>query len=327
LEKFPYIPDDYLTQPDQNAIQSAYPHRISVWRPLYTKNNSNYEIIQTTKEYLNTGDLVVAGSYIGLDFFDPYRKDQNGNLIITTENSLLGSHAYVVVGYDDTVISSDGAGAFKIVSSWGPEWADGGFCYISYKAFVANPYGGFVFTDLVNDRSEQELNVDVNDAIIFNMNFSGTGRYDIKIKDQNDIVKYEENNLQGKPGLNTITWDGRDMSDNIVADGLYKLNIIPYRGDMPKPAFNLNFNKSGRVTGASARAYSYENIIQYVDIPITFKSDGIMNIKVAYNDTVKELISNQAVKAGESEVYRIMKKDFDFNNIDLNQVKIIIDIL
>ena len=325
LADFPYTAEDYLTQPNSAVMQSAYPYRVREWMLLYSDNNPAQYIIEKTKEYLNTGDLVVAGNLISLKFMYP-SPDQNGNSIITKEYDPRYKHAFVVVGYYDNFISSDGLGAFKIVSSWGQDWGNNGFSYISYEAFAANALEGFVFTDLVN-AVPQELTLDINDNVIFNMDFSGTGRFDFKIKDANDQLIYEKNNLQGQQGLSTLAWNGKDMTENSVADGSYKFSIIPYKNDTPKPAFDATFTKLGKVESANVWAYSNRNGIQYVDIPITFKSDGMMSIRVDYNGTVHELISNQAVKAGESNTYIILKKNFDFNNIELNQVKIIIDIL
>lgn len=324
LEDFPYIAGDFRTQPNPAIIQSANPHRVLEWLLLYSDMDSNQYILEETKKYLNTGNLVVAGNLISLKFMYP-SIDQAGNSIITREYDPRFKHAFVVVGYDDNFISSDGFGAFKIVSSWGPDWGNNGFSYISYEAFTANALEGFVYTDLVN-REPQELAVDINNNVIFNMNFSGTGKFDIKIKNITNQLIYEENSLQGDQGENSLVWNGRDTVGNSVDDGVYRLNIIPYRGDTPKPAFITTFNKLGRVESASAWAYSYDNAVQYVDIPIIFKADGMLSIKVDYTGTVYELISNQAVGAGESNTYTIFKRDFDFNNIDLNQVRIIIEI-
>jgi len=324
LEDFPYIPYDIYTLPDQADIQNAYPHRIREWRLLYSGIDSDSYIIQKTKEYLNTGDLVVAGNKIGDDFLYNLYEDQYGNSIITLENNPPYMHAFVIVGYDDTLITPDGIGAFKLVNSWGTAWGDGGFSYISYRAFAAGALEGYVFTDILNAQA-QELPVDINDSVVFNMNFAGSGRYDIKVKTVNDQLVYEKNNLQGKPGINSLEWNGRDMAGNLAADGVYKLNIIPYSGETPKPTFSSDFNKSGRVTGASAQAYSYDNVIQYVNILITFKSNCFISIKVDYNGEVHEVIPAWPVLAGESDTYTIHKSDFDFNNKDLTKVKIVID--
>lgn len=150
LFDFPYIPGDYLTQPDEEAIQSAYPHRIRDWKVLYTKEDPKNYIIQKTKEYLNTGDLPLAGVKAGFKFNYPYT-DHNGIAIITTDNFANFNHAVVVVGYDDNLETPEGYGAFKIINSYGTDWGNDGFAYMSYDGFVEAALGGYVFTDLVNN--------------------------------------------------------------------------------------------------------------------------------------------------------------------------------
>lgn len=325
LESFPYIPKDIYTLPDSSVILSAYPHRISQWMLLFSKMDSKEYIIQKTKEYLNTGDLVAVGSKVGLKFQNPYM-DDNGTSIITRENYPPYMHAYVIVGYDDTLVTPDGIGAFKLVNSWGENWGNGGFSYISYEGFSLNVLEGYVFTDLVNAVA-QELSVDINDNTIFNINFAGEGRFDYKILDSENQTVYQENNLHGQQGLNTIVWGGSGTSGNRVSDGSYTFEITPYKGNAPKAPRSMEFCRASRVAAATASTYSYEGVIQYVNIPVTFKAAGSASVKIEYGGDTFELVSDDPVVAGESKVYTIYTKDFDFNNIDLSHTKIIIDVI
>ena len=156
LSYFPYIGGDYWTQPDSRAIQAAYPHRIRDWKIVYTKNDSKNYIIQKTKEYLNTGDLMVAGIRVGFKFNYPYF-DEYHRAIITTDNYANYGHAVVIVGYDDNLETPEGYGAFKIINSYGKEWGNDGFAYMSYDAYVSAMQGGYVFTDLVNEDYMPEI--------------------------------------------------------------------------------------------------------------------------------------------------------------------------
>jgi len=324
LEKFPYIPGDFLTKPNTDVVRSAYPHRVRDWRLLYSEIDTDDYIVSTTKQYLNTGDLVVAGSRVGWNFVYPYI-DSIGNSIITNDNSYTGNHAYVIVGYDDNFVSFDGVGAFKLINSWGRGWGDDGYSYISYKAFTNYAMEGYVFTDLVNV-TEEQLQLEVNDDVTFHMNFSGSGRFDIKIKGENNEVVYEENDLQGKQGLNMLTWNGKDRKGNMAKDGSYQFSIIPYYNSTPKASFDIPFYKSGKVEHASGSAFKYENVIEYVDISLTLKSDGKLSIKVIYNQTEYDIVSDEAVKAGQYKVFRIKKKDFDFNGKNLDQLRFVIGV-
>ena len=50
-----------------------------------------------------------------------------------------GSHAMVIVGYDDDKYG----GAFRYLNSWGPDWADGGFVWVPYATTGALCYGAY----------------------------------------------------------------------------------------------------------------------------------------------------------------------------------------
>lgn len=56
----------------------------------------------------------------------------------------LGGHAMVVVGFDDT------KSAFKVINSWGTNWAAGGFGWIGYSAFSQMMREGYVAQDVVS---------------------------------------------------------------------------------------------------------------------------------------------------------------------------------
>jgi len=51
-------------------------------------------------------------------------------------DSLQGSHAICMIGYDDNFDNGDGSfGAVELINSWGTLWGDGGFIHIKYSDF------------------------------------------------------------------------------------------------------------------------------------------------------------------------------------------------
>jgi C1A family cysteine protease len=46
----------------------------------------------------------------------------------------IGGHAMAIVGYDNS------KQAFRVVNSWGPDWGDKGFCWISYDYLTSVPW-------------------------------------------------------------------------------------------------------------------------------------------------------------------------------------------
>jgi len=54
-------------------------------------------------------------------------------------------HALTIVGYDDELYG----GAFRVVNSWGTEWGDNGYCWITYEDFQIFQEAAFmVYTEL-----------------------------------------------------------------------------------------------------------------------------------------------------------------------------------
>lgn len=61
----------------------------------------------------------------------------DGEIYESSPNETIGSHAMVVVGYDDSRQS------FKMINSWGRSWASQGFGWISYAAFAQDVSAAF----------------------------------------------------------------------------------------------------------------------------------------------------------------------------------------
>jgi len=58
--------------------------------------------------------------------FRPSSEERNRTTMTTP-------HALTIVGFDDDLYG----GAFRVVNSWGTEWADEGYCWITYEDFIA----------------------------------------------------------------------------------------------------------------------------------------------------------------------------------------------
>lgn len=308
LSYFPYIPGDYLTQPDAQAIQAGYPHRIRDWRILYTRNDSWNDIIQKTKEYLNTGDLVVAGINVGFKFNYPLM-DYLGNAIITTDYYANNGHAVVVVGYDDYILTPEGYGAFKIINSYGTDWGNEGFAYLSYDAYVYNIHAGYVFTDLVNqidDFPVKELSVTESCSVAFNINFEGTGQYDLAVKNEQNHIIYEEKGLSAQSGLEVFIWDGRDNNGVSVLPGNYRLAITPYNSQREaKPDFLHPFVKENNVV--SFQAHSYWNGDDLLGVKLSLKPAALATVAIDLVHDAKKypLITDVATHPNKEYIYII----------------------
>jgi C1A family cysteine protease len=83
-------------------------------------------VTRIVKKSLAEGKPVVIGMNTPDSFFEAK------NIWEPAENpgNFYGGHAMCVVGYDDD------RGAFELINSWGRKWGNGGFIWVSYKAFV-----------------------------------------------------------------------------------------------------------------------------------------------------------------------------------------------
>ena len=134
ISEFPYDPKDCARQPDRHDLTSAQRNRIG-----------NFVRIDTSRPDDAKGALaqhrpVAIGMWIdfaGLGGLKPDAVyDQVGNPHIT-------GHALLLAGYDDA------RGAFRVLNSWGENWADHGYGWISYRSFLSNTDAAYAVTDAI----------------------------------------------------------------------------------------------------------------------------------------------------------------------------------
>jgi len=99
-------------------------------------------------------------NYVAHDgLFRPSEDERNRNTITT-------AHALTIVGFDDDLYG----GAFRVVNSWGTEWGDDGFCWISFEDFNAFQEAAYmIYTELK-----------VPDMVDFGAETDGFGRKHVK---------------------------------------------------------------------------------------------------------------------------------------------------
>ena len=114
-------------------------------------DNPNSESLQVVKTALANGDILSATTdsggweyyIISKDSRVPENNKYAGELIIPYLTGYGGLHKITIVGYDDNIwcdINNDGKvqtaekGAFKIANSWGTDFANDGFVWMSYDS-------------------------------------------------------------------------------------------------------------------------------------------------------------------------------------------------
>ena len=185
--------------------------------------------------------------------------------------------------YDDNLETPEGFGAFKIINSYGTDWGNDGFAYMSYDGFVAAVQSGYVFTDLINqepiDTEKEEIENLVEDGVIFNIEFQGRGKYDVEIVNDRNVKVYEEKNLIGKPGISTITWSGLDLEGKPAPDGQYKIKLLGQE---------YSFTKVGKLVQAKTNLHKLD-VDKITKVILNIKAKGTLNLYIESNTTKQSI--------------------------------------
>jgi hypothetical protein len=144
--------NDVQTKPSAELATKAKQYRIDYWRQVNPASPTE------VKSQLNAGLPIVIGATVDEGFKKASGKDYVWK---ETIGNPLGGHAMAVVGYDDD------RGAYKIINSWGTDWGDGGYGWISYDHFAKVVNEAYVAKDAVtlpvNDSSSPGTMIAQND--------------------------------------------------------------------------------------------------------------------------------------------------------------------
>lgn len=339
LKDFPYNASDYTTQPSTALKEKAAVNKIKDWEVLYTYEDSSDYIIQKTKQYLNTGDIMVAGMEIGYGFEKPTIKS-DGTSIITMDRSDTGGHAIAVVGYDDTIVTRDGVGAFKLANSWGTSWGDNGFSYISYKAYVNDLIEGVVYTDTVNGKIVDDIQ-QVNSEIVSDGKFKLTWDAAVnasgyKIYDENkklistvdsdsytetasssgNIVRYVQPFNSISEGSLTSVSLNVTVSNSSGFDG--KTTVISYKVAANKE-WDIKFTQeANKDTLTAENIYVLDSSGNKVDINISYGSDNILRVSPVdyykHGETYRLYIDKNVTSKDNTPLKKSLRYEFVVDN-------------
>ena len=89
------------------------------------------EMISSTKKALLEGSPVSAGFFLPESFFSITSSIWTSDPNEVNGNWEHNAHAMAIVGYDDNIAG----GAFRVMNSWGTDWADKGFIWMKYDDY------------------------------------------------------------------------------------------------------------------------------------------------------------------------------------------------
>ncbi|HEX7319245.1 MAG TPA: PQQ-binding-like beta-propeller repeat protein [bacterium] len=130
LAEMPYNQGNCTIWPSDSAYYNAMPYRCDAG---YWIDVSSDLGIATLKQHLETSDNAVLYIYCW-DNFLYIGNFHNTYCVSDVYGSNHGGHGVCIVGYDDTLTTSDGTGAFIVANSWGTGWGDQGYFWMSYQA-------------------------------------------------------------------------------------------------------------------------------------------------------------------------------------------------
>ncbi|NYT16115.1 MAG: hypothetical protein GKC02_09190, partial [Methanomassiliicoccales archaeon] len=130
MATMPYSDTDFSSWGSESAMREAPLHR-SV--DFFTMSFNGDATVEDVKELLASGTPVTIA--FDANMYQPGFADGNWKISSIEYASSTINHAQTIVGYDDYVSEDGEVGAFRIVNSWGSNFADSGYYWLTYEAF------------------------------------------------------------------------------------------------------------------------------------------------------------------------------------------------
>jgi len=135
----------YLIRGDGPISESDDPYTLG--RPMFspqgivTQARFLPEDIDVIKQYLTDyGAISVTLRYLD-NFYDFYNTNSNSFYYSDNDTSSAG-HVVTLIGWDDNKITDGGTGAWLVKNSWGTNFGDNGYFYVSYNDVRVNRFAG-----------------------------------------------------------------------------------------------------------------------------------------------------------------------------------------
>lgn len=121
---WPYSTDKWRNKPNRTAYRLAVAHKINE----YSRVGQDVNQLRTT---LAAGNPFVFGFTV-YESFESQEVKKSGLLPMPHQEKMMGGHAVIAVGYDDTDQT------FLIRNSWGPEWGLEGYFKMPFS-YISDP--------------------------------------------------------------------------------------------------------------------------------------------------------------------------------------------
>ena len=203
---------------DQNIVVSSklntsYKILNEIFIPSRKNALDNTAIKEAIMKYGGVETVFYSGGYLHGSSY--YCHDQNR----------IPNHAVVIVGWDDNydksnfIVEAPGDGAFIIKNSWGDNWADNGYCYVSYYDTViggvyTNHTEGMSITNLVYDLTSNTENY----STLYQNEVYGVYDYDLTSKEIWIKNVFEANASESIAAVSTYFLDNTNYTIYVYRD-------------------------------------------------------------------------------------------------------------
>ena len=144
LSTMPYDPADHTTQPSSEAIAEASRYKVDEWSRIVLDRDweTEFKLILYNEIPIVVAMVLYADFYVELPENPTYNSDHG---------SPVGYHAVLVVGYDDS------RKAFKYLNSWGTDYGDEGYGWLTYSLAQRVVGQAYYAVDVVDGQQPQPV--------------------------------------------------------------------------------------------------------------------------------------------------------------------------
>ena len=234
MADMPYTYYGYQNFPSEAAFRNGMYFRTLATHFIDTSTPSG---TQNLKTHLLEGNIAVMGifGYSNLNNISQYR---NTYCVSQTHGARLYWHEVTVIGFDDSLETADGVGAFRFVNSWSTYWGDNGFFWMSYEA-VMNPKTASGYAMYATDRLAYEpiraARIEVDHSDRYNLIFSA-GYGEIESPDTT-LIFFDFHPMSLLSGVpypeGAMVLDFTDLTKSFDSDSSkeFFINVIDNRGN------------------------------------------------------------------------------------------------
>lgn len=154
LDEFPYNDQNCDQKPSDEQKKRAQRYRIPTFNRL-TKSTTDITIdTLAIKQCLSKKSPIV----IGVLMMESLENCDTSIWLPAANDRFVGGHAMCLIGYNDTLAG----GCFRIMNSWGEDWADKGFIWIKYADFFRICREAYALAPLASRENKNHLKVSLS---------------------------------------------------------------------------------------------------------------------------------------------------------------------